>query len=70
MTKEQATWASQHDWFVTDHTLDSTDINGYYVIVKDYYLPLKQPTIFRDCRIFDDFKLLKAWAGSGQGIND
>lgn len=55
MTKAQIKWASEHDWF------DGSMGGSVYVI--EYIYNQRTETAKEVLKTFDDFKLLREWAG-------
>ncbi len=58
MTRQQATWASQHDWFVREQMWG---LDSFVVSVMEH---LNTPEGWKETLLqFADFSELRAWAG-------
>ena len=54
MTKEQAIWASQHDWYLYRYTLSASNTIWYIRVLCSEN---------NKCLTFCDFDKLRSWAG-------
>lgn len=61
MTKEQITWAAQHDWYVEPILSNMGFYDGVRVRDVSYASNAREDVI--TYRVFRDFRKLRQWAG-------